>query len=143
MHTGEARLEIPGRVPPSLNEVGGRPSAGAYRRFKALWGQLLTEQLLVAQAKGQIPAQQLDFVEAAAVIRFAVERDRDEGNFRATLEKALGDALVGERSAWPEGRWLPDDTARHFRFDHVAFVVDPNKEPKTVVGIEWSKGTLL
>lgn len=136
-------MEIPGRVPPSLNEVGGRPSAGAYRRFKALWGDLLTEQLLVAQANGALPAQQVDFVEAAAVIRFNVQRERDEGNFRATLEKALGDALVGQRSAWPEGRWLPDDTAKHFRFDHVAFIVDADKEPKTVVGFEWSKARLL
>jgi hypothetical protein len=141
--SGEARLEIPGKVPPSLNVVGGRPHAGAYRRFKKLWSGLFTEQLLAAQAAGQIPAQQMDFVEAAAVIRFAVARDRDEGNFRATLEKALGDALVGDRAAWPEGRWLPDDTAQHFRFDHVAFVVEAGKPPKTVVGIEWSKARLL
>jgi len=143
MHSGTVRLEVPGRVPPSLNEVGGRPSAGPYRRFKKLWGELLGGELLAAQARGELPREQVDFVVAAAVIRFNVERRRDEGNFRATLEKALGDALVGDRTAWPEGRWLSDDTADHYRFERVEFLVDTEAEPKTVLGLEWSKARLV
>lgn len=126
-----------------MNLVGGRPSAGPYRRFKALWGQLFTEQLLRAQAEGRLPNEPVDFVEAAGLCRFNTKRDRDEGNFRSTLEKALGDALVGNRSAWPEGRWLPDDTSQHYTFRELAIVVDVKAEPLTVVEFNWNKATLV
>lgn len=154
MHSGRARLEIEGKVPPSLNLVGGRPSAAPYRRFKALWGGLFLDALVAAQARGELPAVraqrldeppegQLSFVEAAAAIVFPVERDRDEGNFRATLEKALGDALTGgDRRAWPHGRWLPDDTADHFRFGPIAFYVRP-REARTIVHFDWRRERLL
>jgi hypothetical protein len=126
-----------------LNEVGGRPSAGPWRRFKKLWGQLLGEQLLAAQARGDLPNRQVDFVAAGALLVFANDRPRDEGNFRSTLEKALGDALVGDRAAWPEGRWLADDTQAHFQVQGLAMVVDRERGPLTIVELEWSMGKLL
>ena len=42
-------------------------------------------------------------VKAKATIRFKQRRRRDEGNFRALLEKALGDVLQA-------GGYLTDDT---------------------------------
>lgn len=156
MHSGRVRIEVPGKVPPSLNEISGRPGAAAYRRFKSLWTGLFLEQLLAAQARGELPAiatprrldeipqGQLSYVVAAGAVRFNVERRRDEGNFRGPIEKALGDALTGgDRAAWPHGRWLPDDTADHFRFQGFAISVDKKAEPKTVVEFEWRRETLL
>jgi hypothetical protein len=104
---------------------------------------LLTQQLVAAQARGEWPREQVDFVEAAASLRFTTKRRRDEGNFRATLEKALGDALVGDRAAWPEGRWIPDDTRDHFRFGDIDFHVDEREPALTVIAIGWSKARLL
>lgn len=143
MHDGCVRMEFPDRVPPSLNVVGGRPHPGAWRRFKTLWGDFFTEQLVAAQARGDLPREQVDFVEAAGICRFNTERPRDEGNFRTPLEKALGDALVGQRTAWPEGRWLPDDTSQHYTFRGLAIVVDTTKRPLTVVEFNWSKARLV
>jgi hypothetical protein len=154
MHSGRVRMEFPERVPASLNVVAGRPSAGPYRRFKNLWGGLITEQLLAAQARGELPAVQggrldeaprgqIAFVQAAAVARFTTQRPRDEGNFRAPLEKALGDALVGDRRAWPMGRWLPDDTAEHYRFQGMAIAVDRRQPGLTVIEFEWRRETLV
>jgi hypothetical protein len=140
---GRARLEFPGRVPPSLNAVAGRPNAAAWRRFKVLWGELIGQELIAAQARGELPVGNLDWVEAAGVIRFATRRERDEGNYRAVLEKALGDALVGDRRVWPGGHWLPDDTHEHFVFRQVAILVDPAAEPKTAIEFNWRKGRLL
>ena len=155
MHSGRVRIEILGKVPPSLNVVAGRPSAAGYRRFKALWGSLFEAELLAAQARGDLPriqpsanfkeppAGQLEFVEAAAAVRFNVHRERDEGNFRATIEKALVDALVGDRKVWPHGRWLPDDRAGYFAFRELAMYVDTKKPVVTVVHFDWRKATLL
>lgn len=156
MHSGRVRIEVPGKVPVSLNKIGGRPNPAAWRRFKALWTGLFLEQLLAAQSRGELPAistpsrldeppeGQLDFVEAAGAVRFNIHRKRDEGNFRAPIEKALGDALTGgDRAVWPHGRWLPDDTSEHYRFQGFAISVDRAAEPKTVVEFEWRRGSLF
>jgi hypothetical protein len=155
VHSGRVRLEIPGKAPVSLNQVGGRPNPAAWRRFKSLWGKLFEDALVVAQARGELPPirqgskldeppdNQLDFVEAAAAVRFTTNRVRDEGNYRATLEKALGDALVGDRKVWPCGRWLPDDRADHFAFREVALYVNEKKPALTVVHFDWRREKLF
>lgn len=102
-----------GETPPSLNVIAGRGSrfafAGAKRRWQTDLGLLLMAEAL---------PRGLDRVEASAVLSFPTRRRRDEGNFRALLEKALGDALV-------EGGWLPDDTPDRFRFGAVTFATGP------------------
>src|SRR5947207_1933958 len=75
--------------------------------------------LLLAE---QLP-RRLERVEASAVLTFPTRRRRDEGNYRALLEKALGDALV-------EGRWLVDDTPERFTFGTVSFA---EGQPRTAI----------
>jgi hypothetical protein len=98
-----------GDTPPSLNVIAGRGSRFAFARAKRRW-QTDLGLLLMAEA---LP-RDLDRVEASAVLSFPTRRRRDEGNFRALLEKALGDALV-------EGVWLPDDTPDRFSFGAITF----------------------
>jgi N6-adenosine-specific RNA methylase IME4 len=86
---GKVRLELPGRVPPSLNEVGGRGGRTAFHRFKKLYQGLFEEQLMAEQARGTMPSR-VDEVVARGLLVFTVRRDRDEGNYRTLLEKALG-----------------------------------------------------
>jgi hypothetical protein len=100
-------------TPPSLNVIAGRGSRFAFAKAKRRW-QTDLGLLLMAEA---LP-RGLDRVEASAVLSFPTRRRRDEGNFRALLEKALGDALV-------EGGWLPDDTPDRFRFGAVTFATGP------------------
>jgi hypothetical protein len=73
-----------------------------------------------------LPAR-LEHVDASVRLRFPVRRRRDTGNFQALLEKAIGDALVGDRNVWPQGRWLPDDTPAYYGFTGLEF--DPNTGP--------------
>lgn len=98
-----------GDTPPSLNVVAGRrwQWTKAKRRWQTDLGVLLMAE--------QLP-RGLHRVEASAVLTFPTRRRRDEGNFRALLEKALGDALV-------EGGWLDDDTPDHFSFGAVTFAL--------------------
>lgn len=96
-------------TPPSLNQTGTRGSHWVVGRMKKLWQTNL--EILLMEAR--LP-RGLVSVTASASMRFSVRRDRDEGNHRWLLEKALGDALVN-------GGWLPDDTAGQFRFGQVLF----------------------
>ena len=68
-------------------------------------------------------------VEASAVLTFATNRLRDEGNFRTPLEKALGDVLTS-------GGWLDDDTPDQYRFTTLDFSADTGKQ-KTVLKLTW------
>jgi hypothetical protein len=100
-----------GNTPPSLNAVAGRGNRFAFIGAKRKW-QTLLGTLLMAEC---VP-RDLDRVEATAVLSFPTRRRRDEGNYRALLEKALGDALV-------EGGWLSDDTSEQFRFGALDFQI--------------------
>ena len=103
-----ARLWI-ADTPPSLNVLAGNrwPWIKAKRRW-----QSDLETLLMAE---RLP-RGLHRIEATALLTFPSSRRRDEGNYRALLEKSLGDALVA-------GGWLPDDTPEHFTFGAVTFAL--------------------
>ncbi len=118
-----ATLTIPG-VPPSLNQIGYRSHWSAGRREKQKWEQFLA----IALMEQRVP-RGLGSVVASAELRFTQRRRRDEGNFRALLEKALGDTLV-------KGRWLPDDTPDHYRFGALE-IEAPCPEAMTVVELSW------
>jgi hypothetical protein len=59
---------------------------------------------------------------------FTLRRDRDEGNFRFFLEKALGDALQN-------GGWLKNDTPDQYRFSTVDFEIGDQK--RTIIRIDY------
>lgn len=111
------------RTPPSLNQLGQR---GHWRATHAA-KKKLQEDLGWALICEGVPLGQ-EKVEASAVLRFPVHRPRDEGNFRASLEKALGDALT-ERGV------IEDDTPDRYRFRSVSF--EPERGPaRTIVRLE-------
>lgn len=70
------------------------------------------------------------YVEASATLLVPDRRRRDTGNYRSTLEKALGDALVN-------GGWLPDDTPQHFAFGRLTFEHVPNVRA-TRIHFNWA-----
>lgn len=119
---GLISLEHPA-TPPSLNVTGFRSHWAAGRRAKMLWEHVFWALLVQAELpKG------LDSVHATARLRFPVKRRRDEGNYRAILEKSLGDALTS-------GNWLQDDTVEHFTFGAVTF--DEPGPHRTIIDIDW------
>jgi len=114
-------LHIPG-TPPSLNRVGGTSHWSKHHKFKKQWEGFIW----IALQEVHVP-KPLESITASAVLRFSYVRRRDEGNYRSTLEKALGDAL--------QLGWIPDDTPRHFRFNGLKF--DPEKgQPHTIIRLE-------
>lgn len=120
-------LEPIGDSPPSLNRTGSRGSWKSFHRKKKQWQGMLGTALL---ASGDKLADALRStsgpVLATGTIAFRLNRRRDEGNFRVMLEKSLGDALVGDPQAWPEGLWIPDDTPEHYRFERLELVHEPD-----------------
>lgn len=119
------------QVPVSLNKIGSRGNRWSYGRAKKQLQEEIAQALMVAA----VP-RDLGFVEATAMLRFPTLHRRDEGNFRWLLEKCLGDALVGDKKVWPQGLYLPDDDAEHFRFGAVAF--DPERgQPRTLIHLNW------
>ena len=98
-----------GATPPSLNVIAGRGSRFAFTNAKKQWERDLGI-LLMAE---RLP-RGLARVEASAVLTFSTRRRRDTGNYRALLEKALGDCLTA-------GGWLPDDTPEHYDFGALTF----------------------
>lgn len=116
---------IPGS-PPSLNALGARGGGPAFHRKKRQWQGLIGQAILASELPVLLAGgRQARSIEATAEILFKFNRRRDEGNFRAMLEKCLGDALVDDPKAWPGGRWLADDDADRFRFGRLELVVVP------------------
>lgn len=128
MSLGVYELSIPD-TPPSINaaSLGSKGAHMKFHRLKKKWEGLFVITLLEAK----VP-RGLHRVHATAVCRFAVNRRRDEGNFRYMLEKALGDALQLNRN-------LRDDTPEQFTFGGLTF--DPERgHPLTTVRLEcWEK----
>lgn len=116
------RLSFPD-TPPSLNRVAGHGSHWPWTRAKKAW----QEDIAYALVLNKIP-RNAKTVGAVATMRFATTHKRDEGNFRALLEKCLGDALVN-------GGWLPDDTPEHYVFGEVTFLpkADDAKPETTII----------
>lgn len=102
-------------TPPSFNKVGHSGSRWTWTKTKKEWQGTFEMLFLLAR----LP--KLMVVEARAELVFPTARRRDEGNYRTLLEKVVGDALVGDKRVWPEGRWLPDDDPEHYIFGRVTF----------------------
>lgn len=116
---------IPGS-PPSLNALGARGGGRAFHRKKRQWQGLIGTAILASELPVLLAGgRRASSIEARGEIAFRTNRRRDEGNFRAMLEKSLGDALVDDPKAWPGGRWLADDDVDRFRFGRLELVVDP------------------
>lgn len=78
-----------------------------------------------AYGEGEYPRRGYYRVRASAVLRFPKRRRRDEGNFRAPLEKALGDALQHRGI-------IADDTPDHFTFGELTFDPEPGPSRTTI-----------
>lgn len=100
--------------PPSFNVSAGR-NPNVYRAELDHWKALLFD-LLSASELPRGCARIL--AEGEAV--FPTAAKRDQGNFRVTLEKALGDALQ-------EGGWLPDDSWSHYEFGNLTYRYLPGR----------------
>jgi hypothetical protein len=100
-------IEIPG-TPPSINNLS-HAHWTRWRREKQAWEGFC----MIALLHRRVP-KGLGAAHATASLRFPARRRRDEGNFRAILEKALGDALHG-------GGWIEDDTPEFFTFGELVF----------------------
>jgi hypothetical protein len=127
MHPGRperATLSVPA-VPPSLNQIGYRSHWAVGRKAKQEWELWLLTVLL----EQRVP-KGLASVKASATIRFTQRRRRDEGNFRALLEKALGDVL--------QRGWIEDDTTEHYRFGRVELLA-PCERPETIVVLDYER----
>lgn len=110
--------------PPSLNQILNRHWRVASREKKRLEAALEAE-LSRARAKpqdGKLVAT-IDFV-------FPTNRRRDEGNYRAPIEKALGDVIqrVG---------LIEDDTHDRFSVRECLFIVRPGSKPHALVRLTW------
>jgi hypothetical protein len=116
------QLDIPD-VPPSINKLAHAHWRKWWKQKKA-WQATLEMYLMSMGATRPLPSP----VRVHGSLRFAVRRRRDEGNFRALLEKALGDALVN-------GGWIPDDTPEHFRFGKLSFEEETG-QPRTLLTLE-------
>jgi hypothetical protein len=92
--------------PQSLNSLGSG-NRFAYQAAKKPWQARFQELLLAAE----LPLP-LGRVVVEGTIYFDARRDRDQGNLRFMVEKALGDALE-------VGGWLPKDTWRHYEFGNL------------------------
>ena len=91
------------RCPPSLNDVAGQGTRYRWIAAKKLWYRDLAPALAAA---GMV---RCDTVYVEGLITFPNRRKRDQGNYRAPLEKFLGDALQ-------RGGYLPDDDWAHYQF---------------------------
>lgn len=90
-------------APMSFNALGsGDP--GVYMTLKKNWQDVLTQRL----EESKLP-RGLERVFAEGDITFPDRADRDQGNFRIVIEKALGDALE-------QGEWLDSDSWEHYEF---------------------------
>lgn len=123
LEVSRATLRIPG-TPKSLNQIGFHSHWSVGRREKQTWEQFLQIALL----EQRVP-RGLASVRASAALHFKQRRRRDQGNFRALLEKALGDVLQ-------VGGWLEDDTPEHYQFGHVELIA-PAARPETVVTLDY------
>ena len=119
-------ITIENETPPSLNSYS-HAHWRKYHSIKKSWQNRLGVELMEMR-KRLAPAAQ---VHATAQLRFPTRRRRDEGNYRAALEKSLGDALV-------EGGYLVDDTPEQFTFGALTFDDTPG-QPRTTLQLRWTE----
>lgn len=117
-------LDWPG-LPKSMNRSRGGNQGRASVMKQAREKAELQDQLGIVMMVARVPRKPFMRIDASAVLRFPVHRERDEGNFRSALEKALGDALQDT------GR-LDGDTPDKFRFGSLEFD-DELGPPRTLI----------
>lgn len=122
--SGRITLAVP-KTPPSLNSWMSKHWRVRYRE-KAEWEM---ELQALALAYGLPKA---DRVEAELTFRFKDRRKRDTGNYSATLEKCLGDAL--------KGAFLEDDNHKRF-WVRDARISPETGSPETLIVLDWWRGT--
>jgi hypothetical protein len=84
-------------APPSLNEGGSGMNRMAFQTLKKAWQSALTLHLRASGLERGLAG-----VTVEGLIGFPTRAERDQGNHRWMVEKALGDALVS-------GGWLQSD----------------------------------
>lgn len=97
--------------PPSMNIFGsGNPVV--FQSTKKAWSEVLTELLL----ESGLPTG-LGYISVEGEVTFphrASANGPDQGNFRAPLEKILGDVLE-------DGSWIPNDNWECYEFGGLAY----------------------
>lgn len=113
--------------PPSMNNArsGYKSHWSKGHQVKRLW-QATFEDLLLMHWKN-LPRGPADRIEVDATLMFPTRHRRDADNYRMTLSKALGDALVTMRV-------IPDDTPEHYELTHLRFGHGPTE---TVLRVRW------
>lgn len=112
-------------APKSYNSIGGGRGSGAAAmvgaNLKQTWQAIFTELLEASRLpKG------LEAVWVEGEITFPDRReDRDQGNFRVVIEKALGDALQA-------GGWIERDDWTRYEFAGLTMRVDPGRSATAV-----------
>lgn len=119
-------------VPLSVNRTRGEHWANVNKRKRRLQAEIQM-LLLAAGVPRPLPG---DRAHATATIVHPINRRRDEGNFRAPLEKAAADALAPHRADEPH-RWLSDDTPEHFTFGAITFATDAGRPARCELTITW------
>lgn len=107
-------------APQSYNAFGGGRGTGAAAQvgagLKQTWQAILQQKLTASD----LPVF-LDQVYAIGEVTFPDDReDRDQGNFRVVIEKALGDALEA-------GGWLKKDNWARYQFGNLSMRVVPGQ----------------
>lgn len=104
-------------APPSYNAIGtGRGTGGAAMvgaNLLRTWKDILSGHL-----KESGLSKDLQVVYAEGQITFPTQGDRDQGNFRIIIEKALGDVLEGEG-------YIPNDSWDHYEFGNLTMRIEP------------------
>lgn len=118
-------------APGSFNAFGSGANIHAWQGKKSQWERILKELLEEAGLpKG------LGRITVEAVICFGDRTERDQGNFRPVIEKALGDCLV-------TNGWLYDDDWSRYEFGGLQRADPPDAEPQRYKGENWTELTLF
>lgn len=107
-------------APESFNAFAGR-DPNVYRSMIDRWSPVLSELL---EASG-LP-KGLERVEASGEVSFGDATERDQGNHRVIVEKALGDALV-------RGGWLVSDVWSRYTFGDLRLAEDGSNRTRLFV----------
>lgn len=101
-------------APPSINVLGsGDPML--YQSIKQRW-----QAIFSACLDGTTLPRGLAHIAVDGVATFPDRARRDQGNYRALIEKALGDAFV-------EGGWLDDDDWTHYEFGSLSYAYEAGR----------------
>lgn len=119
-------------APPSLNAFGsGDPLT--WQAMKERWEAILAVHL---EASG-LP-RGLHRVAAEGEVSFGDATERDQGNFRVLIEKALGDVLQnGSEKAGIPGGWLANDSWSHYEFGNLARVEEGRVSRTRIMLMAW------